>query len=207
VKDYPSVSSSYGQSFFEIERAEVFDKLDGSSMRAEWNRKRGWYKHGKRHGLIDSTNPHLLAAPDVFMATMGEQIAKIATDSRWETLVVFYEFWGTRSIAGLHFTGDTFNATLFDAAPHKQGIMLPKDFRKTFEDKVPTAKHLGTIHWTRGFVDRVRQGEVEGITFEGVVGKAGTKHDIIRAKAKTQRWIDRVIEVHGELSAAKIIAS
>ena len=207
MKDYPSIASSIGQEFREIPNAHVFDKLDGSSMRAEWNKKRGWYKHGKRHGLIDSTNPHLLAAPDVFMATMGEQIAKLATDSRWQTVVVFYEFWGTKSIAGLHYEGDTFHATLFDAALDKKGFLGPKEFRKTFEDLVPTARCLGQMNWTRGFVDSVRKGLVEGITFEGVVAKAGTRHDIIRAKAKTQAWVDRVIEVYGEMAGRKLVES
>jgi hypothetical protein len=207
VKDYPSIPSSIGQSFREIPNAQLFDKLDGSSMRSEWNKKQGWYKHGKRHGLIDASNPHLEQVPALFLTTLAEPLTKIAVDAKWEAVVVFYEFWGSKSIAGLHFTDDTFNLTLFDAAPYKQGILGPSEFRKAFEDKVPTAKYLGTQNWTRGFVDEVRQGKIDCITFEGVVGKAGSRHQIVRAKAKTQAWIDKVIEVHGELAGKKLIES
>ena len=207
MKDYPSISSAIGQNFREIPRAQVFDKIDGSSMRSEWNRKQGWYKHGKRSGLTDDSNPHLVSAPTLFMETMSETLAKIARDNRYEAVVVFYEFWGKLSIAGLHTEGDPKFLTIFDAAPYKKGILGPTEFRKLFEDEVPTARYLGTVHWTRGYVDLVRKGEVEGITLEGVVAKAGEKHDIVRAKAKTQRWIDRVIEVHGELAGRKFIES
>ncbi len=59
----------------------------------------------------------------------------------------------------------------------------------------------------RGYVDLVRKGVIDGITHEGVVAKAGEKHDIVRAKAKTQRWIDAVIAAHGELAGKKLIES
>jgi hypothetical protein len=207
LKDYPSIAGSAGQKFFEIARAQVFDKLDGSSMRSEWNPKQGWYKHGKRSGLTDDSNPHLTVVPALFMETLAEPLAKIARDARWQSVVVFYEFWGQKSIAGLHFEGDPKFLTLFDAAPHKRGILGPNDFRKTFEDVVPTARYLDTVNWTRGYVDRVRRGDVEGITFEGVVAKSGERHQIVRAKAKTQRWIDRVIEVHGEMAGNRLVDS
>ncbi len=131
MKDYPSIPSAIGQQFREIPRAQIFDKLDGSSMRAEWNRKQGWYKHGKRSGLTDDSNPHLVAVPAVFMAAMSETLAKIAVDSRWDAVVVFYEFWGCKSIAGLHFSGDPKFVTLFDAAPYKS----PRSFANSSRAK------------------------------------------------------------------------
>jgi hypothetical protein len=207
MKDYPSIPQSSGQRFEEIPNAHVFDKLDGSSMRSEWNRKRGWYKHGKRSGLLDSSNPHLVVVPRLFEETMAEPLAKIARDAKWESCVVFYEFWGKRSIAGLHFEDDPKFLSLFDVAANKQGFLGPAEFRKLFDDRVRTARYLGSVHWTRGFIDTVRSGQLEGVTFEGVVAKAGTKHDIVRAKAKTQAWIDRVMEIHGELAGRKLVES
>ena len=55
-------------------------------------------------------------------------------------------------------------------------------------------------------VQRVREGELEGVTFEGVVGKAGEGHKLIMAKAKTQAWIDAVRSRCGA-TADQIIAS
>lgn len=207
MKEYPSISRATGQHFREIPNAHIFDKLDGSSMRSEWNRKRGWFKHGKRNGLIDDSNPHLVLVPKLFENILAEPLERIARDSRWEGLTVFYEFWGIKSLAGLHYEDDPKFLTLFDAAADKKGFLNPTDFRKTFEDRVPTARCLGVVNWTRGYIELVRQGQVDGITFEGVVAKAGTKHDIVRAKAKTEAWIKRVLEIHGEVAGKRLIES
>ena len=209
MKPYPSIPRRF-QEF----KAHVFDKVDGSSLRSEWNKNSGWYKHGKRKGLIDSTNPHLEEAmPEIFNLLLAEPLSKLATDKKWKSLIVFYEFWGEQSVAGLHYTGDTKYLTLFDASIDKKGIIGPKRFRQIFEDVVPTARFLGIHNWTHGFVQRVRDYDgnpddeiLNGITFEGVVGKAGDRHDIVRAKAKTQMWIDKVKEIHGA-KAEKILLS
>ncbi len=175
-------------------------------MRSEWSKKSGWYKHGKRKGLIDHSNPHLLQVPDLFMATMAEGLERVARNNHWKHLVVFYEFGGAQSIAGLHTEGDPKFLTLFDAAADKKGIIGPKDFRRRFEGHVETAGLVEITNWTRGYVERVRKGEVD-CAFEGVVGKAGDKHKLVRAKAKTQAWIDKVIEIHGHEAGKKIVNS
>jgi hypothetical protein len=207
MKDYPSIARATGQAFREIPNASVFDKLDGSSMRSEWVPKRGWYKHGRRNGLVDDSNPHLAKVPELFSSTIAEALERVARDHRWQHLVVFYEFWGPQSLAGRHFEEDPKYLTLFDAAADKKGFLGPDAFRKSFEDQVETARYLGTVNWTRGYVQKVRDGEVEGITLEGVVAKAGTKHDIIRSKAKTQVWIDRVMALYGPVEGKKIVES
>lgn len=144
---------------------------------------------------------------ELFMKTLAEPLEKLAVDNKWKELLVFYEFWGEKSIAGLHFENDPKFLTVFDAVPNKQGFMGPKEFLQTFSDKVLIPKFFGIHNFTRGLVDRVRSGEFEGPTFEGIVAKAGTKHDIVRGKAKTQRWIDRVIEIHGTEKSKQIIES
>ena len=206
MKEYPSIPRATGQFFQELPHAHIFDKLDGSSMRSQWSRKHGWYKHGKRHGLIDDSNPHLVQVPALFETNFAEPLAKLAKDSKWQELIVYYEFWGEQSIAGLHYEGDPKKLTLFDAVPDKKGFMSPPEFRKTFEDVVQCATFLGIHNFTRGFVERVRTGEFEGYTFEGVVAKAGERHKLLRGKAKSQRWGDRVKEVYGE-SAQKVLDS
>lgn len=207
MKDYPSIPSSSGTKFRVIDKCYVFDKLDGSSMRSEWSKKRGWYKHGKRKGLIDHSNPHLLEVPELFERALAEPLARIARDNHWQHLVVFYEFWGDRSIAGLHFEDDPKRLTLFDAAADKKGIIQPKEFLRRFDNYVPTARFIRRVQWTRDYVRRVREGEID-CTFEGVVGKAsdGPRH-IIRAKAKTQAWIDKVMELHGKEAGQKLVES
>lgn len=176
-------------------------------MRSEWSKKRGWYKHGKRKGLIDHSNPHLVQVPEIFMDEMAENLERVAVNNHWKHLVVFYEFWGVKSIAGLHFEDDPKFLSLFDAAADKKGIVGPKEFRRRFEGHVETARFIDIINWTRGYVDKVRKGQVD-CAFEGVVGKMmENKHKIIRSKAKTQAWIDKVIEIHGKDDGKKLVNS
>lgn len=208
MKPYPSIPGSRGQDFREF-TAYVFDKLDGSNLRVEWSRKRGWYKFGTRERLFDETDEVFVEALPVFNATLAGDLERIARKERWNNLVVFMEFWGAKSFAGQHEPGDPKHVTVFDAAPERGELLGPKQFLEAFGDlgfpKVPG--FLGRMNWTRGLVERVRLGQVEGVTFEGVVGKALERRELIMAKAKTQAWIDRVIERYGAERGAKIVNS
>lgn len=204
MKEYPSIPRSTGQSFAEFS-AYVFDKLDGSNIRAEWSRKRGWTKFGSRTRLLDESDPILGSAKGIFLELLAEPLAKIARDNRWEGLTAFAEFWGPNSFAGWHDPADTKTLTLFDLAPHKQGILGPREFLDLCKH-LPIAKFLGHYQWTRGFVEKVRAGEIS-CTFEGVVGKGGSGHHQVRAKAKTQAWIDKVLARYGAEEGSKIVNS
>lgn len=220
MKEYPSIPQSSGQKFVEIGNAIIFDKLDGSSLRAEWTRKNGWYKFGRRHGLLDDTNLQLQRSRELFETrlvefeekrtqfevTLAEALARLATDNRWNHLIVFYEFWGAKSLGGQHEEDDPKFLTVFDAAADKRGIISPREFRQIFEDKVPTPRYLGTHNWTRGFIEQVRGNLVPGVTFEGVVAKSGEGHKLVRAKAKTQQWIEAIRRRYGN-QAESIINS
>lgn len=207
MKEYPSIPASSGQKFREIENCYVFDKLDGSGIRAEYNLKQGWHKFGTRTRLVDVTDPVFGVVVPLFQETLSEALTKVAKDARWERLIVFMEFCGPNSFAGNHDPSDKKTLTVFDANLHKKGILGPRDFLKYFEDKVPTPKLLTRTKWTRGFVDQVWNGELAGVTFEGVVGKAGEGHDLVMAKAKTRAWVDRVKAKYSSAEADKIINS
>jgi hypothetical protein len=206
VKPYPSIARSTGQKFQEFD-AYVFDKLDGSNLRFEWTRKAGWNKFGTRTRLFDHTDPDFGIAIPLFLRFWQDELTKIAREQRWNHLIVFMEFWGDRSFAGKHDPSDGKRLTLFDACPDKKGILGPKEFLSIF-GKCHIPKFFGLFKWTRGFVDRVRQGlEPTGMTFEGVVGKAGSGHKLIMAKAKTQAWIDKVVSQYGEVEGRKLVES
>lgn len=131
------------------------------------------------------------------MERLAEPLAKIARYARWQSCIVYYEYWGQKSLAGFHEQDDPKFLTLFDAAADGDDILPPGDFRKLFDDDVPTARFLGRTNWTRGYIDLVRQKQVEGVTSEGVVAKLATRGETVRAKAKTQTWIDRILALHG----------
>lgn len=216
MKSYPSIEQSIGTKFREIPGAYIFDKLDGSNLRFEWSKKTGWYKFGTRTRLFDRTDWQFGRAIPLFEAAMADTIGDIATEQRWERVIIFAEFWGPKSFAGIHHDSDNLpldsdkdmHLTLLDVAPHKQGLLDPKMFLRLFEGKVPTATFLGQHNWTKGFVEKVYSNEISGITFEGVVGKHRyDKHDLVMAKAKTKQWLDKVKALHSPEDATKIINS
>lgn len=209
MKEYPHIDRSTGQSFQEF-KAHVFDKLDGSNIRAEWRRKRGWYKFGSRTQLLRPDDRVLGGAIKVFVDTMSEPLAKLAYDSRWTHLIVFMEYWGEHSFAGKHAPNDTMRLTLFDIDPDNKGIAGPATFLSTLYGKVevPLPAYFGEFNWTRGFVESVRNGTVGFTpTFEGVVGKGGDRHKLVMAKAKTQAWLDRVFQQYGPVEGKRIVES
>ena len=187
---YPSISRSTGTSFQKFQ-AYVFDKIDGSNLRFEWRRKKGWCLCGTRTRLFDETDLDFGESVDLFQLTMAEKLEKIFRKKRWDKFTVFCEFWGEQSFAGVHQVGDPKFLTLFDVSVDKHGFLDPRTFLKIFGD-LPTPNFLGIHNWTRFFVDQIRLNQIEGVTFEGVVGKSGGGNRVIRAKAKTQQWIDKV---------------
>lgn len=216
MKSYAPILRSTGQDFREFD-AYVFDKLDGSNLRFEWGRKRGWYKYGTRHRMFDHTDPDFGPAIPLFQEKLSEPLTKIARDERWESVVVFAEFWGPQSFAGLHVPGDPMNLTVFDVSPYKKGIMGPREFLKVIAPAVKTPTCFGNYRWTRGFVERIWNGEIENwwtgrtdqtsFQGEGVVGKGGEGHHLVMRKAKTKAWVDKVLARYGEEQGRKIIES
>ena len=82
--------------------------------------------------------------------------------------------------------------TPIDVAPYQKGILPPTAFLKMFGERGP--RYLGFLHWTLNFVHRVMLGEVEGASFEGVVGKAAERKKLRLYKAKQQAWKDEVLK-------------
>ena len=93
---------------------------------------------------------------------------------------------------------------MIDLAPNTRGFLNPLEFLDLFSD-LNIAKYLGEADWNEDYIEAVRTGLVEGITFEGVVAKAENKQRM--AKAKTQKWIDKVIAEYGEVKGGEIIKS
>lgn len=206
MRSYPSIPRSSGQDFQEFE-AHVWDKLDGSNLRFEWSRKQGWFKFGTRNRLFDATDDVFGKAIPLFLNGLGAALDPIVKANRWDKVVAFAEFFGEGSIAGWHDPNTPKTLSLLDVAVNNKGLMGTKTFLDTFYDKVETPKYLGKVNWTRGFVARVRENAFEGVTFEGVVGKAGDGHHQIRSKAKTQIWVDAILNRYGTLEGGKIVNS
>ena len=60
----------------------AFDKLDGSNIRAEWDRQRGWHLFGSRRRLLDATQPLLGQAIQLILDNYGDWQSSSATARR-----------------------------------------------------------------------------------------------------------------------------
>ena len=206
MKEYPSIPPGIGTAFRAIPGAYIFDKLDGNNLRFEWSCKRGWYKQGSRRRLFDETDPILGPAIGVFKNTLAGPLHNLANKQRWLSVIVYCEYWSKNSLAGLHIPGEPKELTIFDAEINGKELLPPKDFIKIFK-KMPTAKFLGQHNFTRGFVQDVYDGSLEGITFEGIVAKGLNGKKFVRAKAKTRLWLEAIKTNYSPEEAAMIVNS
>jgi len=199
--EYPSVPRSTGQEFREFD-AYLFDKLDGSNLRFGYSKKQGWHKFGTRRSMFNETDPLFGRAIPLFKETLSEPLTELARKHNWKSCTVFAEFWGKSTLGGRQTDKDSRVLTVFDIAVENLGLLDPREFMniayssRIAVDNLP--RMLGRVRWTRGFVEKVYNGEVDGITHEGVVGKAVEGRELILAKAKTKAWIDSIKEMYKE---------
>lgn len=176
----------------------VFDKIDGSNIRAEWTRKNGFVKFGTRKRLLDPAEKPLGEAVELIMNTYSNELDKIFKKQRFERTTAFFEFAGLNSFAGFH-EQEEHTVTLFDIHVYKQGLLQAKDFLKLVEGKVeiPNVLHYGKI--TEEFVRKVRHSELNRMTFEGVVCKGGldNRQRPVNFKIKSYAWLDKLKKKYG----------
>lgn len=198
MKSYPSID---GPSKAPKKPCYVFVKYDGSNLRAEWSRKRGWYKFGTRKCMVDSTDPIFGKAPELFVAKYGDDLEEVFRKDKFfrsvDSVVVFFEFFGSKSFGGMHFPDDpAWDVVLFDVNPVKKGFLGPKDFVKHF-GHLKIAELLCTANMGEELIQNVRQElipieskyEIRAEIPEGVICKGGDGiHDFWMAKIKTNRY-------------------
>ena len=199
MQQFPSIAS-YKK--FSNQSCIAFDKLDGSNVRFEWSKKRGWYKSGTRRQMLDETHPHMGEAPAIFLNKYGENLERIFNDNKEykkkDSFTVFGEFFGSNSFAGVHEQYDDFDVVIFDVWIYKVGMIGPREFVKQFGHlHIPDIIYEGNLNVK--FVKSVRRNDYD--LKEGVICKWGStgkwKKDVNMCKIKTQQYIDRVKALYG----------
>jgi len=187
MKSYPTIPKQVQTS----EPIYAFDKLDGSNIRAEWSKKRGFYKYGTRTRLLSPSERPLGIAVELINDLYGNELAKRLKSSKTEKAVCFFEFFGKNSFAGFHEEKDEFNVILLDVSLFRHGFFAPRPFLRFAEGlTIPNMVYHGKAN--QPFVNSIREGICDGVTYEGVVCKYSAKNRIYMFKIKSHAWLDRL---------------
>lgn len=194
MKSYPSISTQVDLSL----PYHIFDKLDGSNIRAEWSPKRGFYKFGSRTQLLTPSQVALWPAVDRILAM--EDLSSALGKLRAERAICFFEWWGPGSFAGRHSCKpEEMRASLLDISVYKKGFLPPRDVISIASGagiETPALLHEGKID--TAFLDQVRAGLLPGVSLEGVIGKGPVDKSCggpVMFKWKTQAWFDRLSQL------------
>ncbi len=201
MKTYPSITYPGHKGIGK--QLHTYDKLDGSNLRFEWSKKKGWYKYGTRRQLLDKTSPIFGPAVPLFHETLADPLSKIVGAQRWQSVVVYCEYWGPQSLSGQHVEGDNMSLAVIDVAPYKRGFVPPVEFNRFFGEFGP--QYLGYLVWDQDFLNQVSAGQLG--SFEGVVGKGTEGKKRIVYKTKTRAWKDAILAKYGEEKGRKLIRS
>jgi hypothetical protein len=167
------------------------DKLDGSLIRVEWTDQRGFYKYGRKNGLLDDSNPVLLEAPELIEKNYNF-LNGVFKDFGWMRVVAFFEFLGNSSFAGTH-KEENHRIHLIDLAVDKKGLVNPKELVVMSSVSGVKVLHKGPI--TRDIIENIYNRRMKGMTFEGVVFKRINKKGIREMfKTKSKAWYDKLRE-------------
>jgi hypothetical protein len=190
MKQYPSISAEISNI-----SCYVFNKLDGSNIRAEWTSKNGFYKFGTRHRLLGEDEPVIGKAISIIKSKYSN-LTQILKQSRTQRAICFFEFWGPNSAFGQHDKNEEQTVTLIDVDFYKKGILPPKEFLDMFaEIDHASLLYHGSINCE--FIESIRNGTLPGIGNEGVVCKGPFDRKLgspIMFKIKRNDWYERLKE-------------
>ncbi len=187
MKRYPSIPTEFrsGTAY------HVFDKLDGSHIRAEWCAKSGFTRFASKNQMLDDSAPLAPSGP-LFLKKYGADLERVFRQQGYEKAVSFCEYFGPNSFAGEHSDPpETMDVILFDVNPHRRGILDPAAFLKLF-GHLHIPNYLGERCLDSHFVEAVRDGQLDGVGQEGVVCKAVLKNQLKMTKVKSRTWLVRL---------------
>jgi hypothetical protein len=187
VKSYPTIEKQIIHGINII----AWDKIDGSQIRVEWNRKQGFYKFGSRKVLIGEDS-FLKEAIFLIKGTYEQTITNMFKKEQIERAICFFEFYGNNSAFGQHIQ-EPHNVILFDIAPYKKGLMLSPDFlRLTSKYDIRTPKILYRGNFTHTLYEAIKNSTLPNMTFEGAVCKGTKDKQPLMFKIKSNAWLTKL---------------
>lgn len=190
MKAYPSIETKIDYT----RKYHIFDKLDGSNIRAEWSKKSGFYKFGSRTQLLNEDQKTLWPARNAILENFSEQLSSRFSKLKAESAIAFFEWVGPESFAGNHGDVSQNRPVLIDIAIYKKGMLPPDKFLEVADGlETPTLIQTGRIDVS--LFHAVRDRTLEGMTFEGVVGKGEFSQKLGHAmmfKIKSNDWLNKL---------------
>lgn len=192
MREYQSIP--YYRDRFNGQYVYAFNKLDGSNIRVEYSKKKGFYKFGSRTKLIDETSTQFGQAVHLFYINFKDKLLYIINNNKRlakaKEIVFFFEYYGDNSFAGMHDPNDEMKLVLIDVWEHT--LIKPKDFIDWFSSvNIPTLIYEGILD--HDFCDDIRKNKYN--LMEGVVLKTD-KHMF---KLKTDEWLTKVKVKYGDV--------
>jgi hypothetical protein len=191
MKAYPSIGTAIDRTH----SYHLFDKLDGSNIRAEWSPKQGFYKFGTRTQLLSEDQVALYPAKAKFLATYADALHAQFVRRKFPRALAFVEYAGPHSFAGSHPDPvEAMGVTLFDIAVHQKGLLAPEPFLELAAG-LPTPALVYQGHLTEEVIAAIREGTWPGVTFEGVIGKGPFQQKCggpVQFKLKSFAWLERL---------------
>ena len=204
MKSYNSIG---GPSQGQHKPCHVYVKYDGTNLRFEYSKKRGWYKFGTRRMMIDQTHPIYGRAIDLFLDKYESDLSYLFNNKKIfynvQNVVVFAEWFGSKSFSGQHFPDDSKDIIIFDANLHKKGFLDPKLFNETFYG-LDVAEEIMECNFGPKLVDDVRKENIHIESLykikteipEGVICKGGSGHRRWMCKIKTNRYKTKLMNFY-----------
>lgn len=200
--EYPSIINS---SKAPRKHCFAFDKLDGSNIRVKYNPKTGFNLFGSRHALIDETHPHLHEVIPYFNNNLANQLTSIFKKHFYteQEIIVFGEFFGTQSFAGMHNPTDSKKFVMFDVLLGKKNrkFIPPNEFIKLFDGIVEIPRLVYTGNLNDEFIADVRKGKYgvdEGVICKGTEKSGAFMGGIWQCKIKSEAYLQKLQTVHGK---------
>jgi hypothetical protein len=184
-----------------LEKCIAFEKYDGTNLHWIWESDLGWYAFGTRRdrfylcdrGIAEfnSAHPGLEEASDIFLKDFAKPLEDIfQTNQQYhcDEIIVFTEFLGTHSFAGMHKPDDAKRLVLFDVQTSR-GMVHPEQFIQDFSSAI-AARVVYRGKLTGKFCDDVRRGKYD--VTEGVVCKGKNTNGIWMVKIKTDAYMQKL---------------
>jgi hypothetical protein len=177
------------------EKTIAFDKSDGSNMRFEWSKNKGWYKFGTRNVMISKQDENFGDGIDIFLNKYGDELPRVFNDKykKLQSAVVFAEYYGENSFAGQHVKSDIKDVLLFDVSIYKKGMINPFEFVENFGHlSIPEIIYTG--EYSIELVDNIRNNNhlKEGVVCKGITKTKKEGEIIWMSKIKTNEWLREV---------------